>query len=85
MVSPLIGGIVMDNFGYTDGLRIFLILQVFVSLAITYVRWKLTEETVVSKTTSRRPMFSREVIFGQEKPIKVMLVVAVIGSLARGW
>jgi len=82
MVSPLIGGIVMDSFGYVEGLRIFLILQVFVSLAITYVRWKLTEETVLSKTASRRPMFSREVIFGQEKPIKVMLVVAVIGSFS---
>lgn len=82
MISPLIGGIVMDNFGYVEGLRIFLILQIFVSLAITYARWKLTEETVVSKSAARRPMFSREVIFGQEKPIKVMLVVAIIGSFS---
>ncbi|MBN1682015.1 MFS transporter [Candidatus Bathyarchaeota archaeon] len=82
MISPLIGGIVMDNFGYVDGLRMFLILQIFVSLGITYVRWRLTKETVIPATAGRKLMISKEILFGQEKPIKVMLVVAIIGSFS---
>ncbi|MBN1683696.1 MFS transporter [Candidatus Bathyarchaeota archaeon] len=83
IISPLIGGVVMDSFGYVEGLKTFLILQIFVSIFISLIRWKYTEETITTTPLKKRkPILSRELITGQTKPIQVMLLVAIISSFS---
>ena len=80
--SPLIGGWAMDTYWYVDGLRTFLIIQIGVSLLMVVVRWKFTQETMTKPVRRRGPTISKEIITGQERPIQVMLLVAIIGSFS---
>ncbi|MBN1682710.1 MFS transporter [Candidatus Bathyarchaeota archaeon] len=83
MVSPLIGGIVMDMYGYEDGLKTFLTFQIAVSLFITWIRWKYTKETIEDRPKIRkrvRPTF--EHVKEYPKTLKVMLIVGVMGSFS---
>ena len=36
--SPIIGGIIMDSFGYLEGVRIFLFVSLVVNVIVTLVR-----------------------------------------------
>ncbi len=79
--SPIIGGIIMDAYGYRRGLRLFLVFQFMVSVIMTIVRWRILKETVEVKTgTMRRPVLGSLSDF--PRPIKVMMLVAIIGSFS---
>ncbi|MCX6642007.1 MAG: MFS transporter, partial [Candidatus Bathyarchaeota archaeon] len=82
--SPLIGGICMDSWGLEQGLKIFLIMQIVVSIGISIIRYVFTKETINQKASSEasRRKFSPREIFDQPKPIQIMLWVAVIGSFS---
>ena len=83
IVSPIIGGIVMDNFGYVEGLKMFLIIQIIVSLIVTYIRYKLVkdiDDSDVSPTIKKEsPSLN---IKDYPKNLKVMLVTAILGSIS---
>lgn len=79
--SPIIGGVIMDAYGYRRGLRLFLVFQFIVSVIMTIVRWRILKETVEVKTgTVRRPVLGSLGDF--PRPIKVMMLVAIIGSFS---
>lgn len=80
--SPAVGGWVMDNYGYVEGLHTFLILQILVSLLMVAIRWRYTEETISKPTRTRRTFISKEIIADQSRPIQVMLLVAIVGSFS---
>lgn len=83
MVSPLIGGIVMDMYGYEEGLKTFLKIQIVISFFITWVRWKYTKETIEDKPkTTKRPRVSLDHVKEYPKTLKVMLVVGVLSSFS---
>jgi DHA1 family tetracycline resistance protein-like MFS transporter len=82
IVSPLIGGICMERFGYAEGLRLFLVLQVIVSFSIAMIRWKFTRETIDTKLRKNSTRFSVKEVINQPKQIQVMLIVAIIGSFS---
>ena len=84
MFSPIIGGYAIEIYGYQQGVRIFLFLQICVSLIMTVSRWYLLKETVDVKTTGKLPnlMPSKSMIDEFPHTIKVMIVVAIIGSFS---
>ncbi len=84
MISPIFGGLAIEYFGYYDGVRIFLIIQVLVSLLITFIRWRMIKETVETIPQGKRPSLIPKASMINEfpKPIKVMIVVAIIGSFS---
>ncbi|MBN1683289.1 MFS transporter [Candidatus Bathyarchaeota archaeon] len=83
IISPIVGGICMDMWGYVLGLRIFLTVQIIVSLSITYFRWRYTEETIeVKSKESIRSKFNLELITEQSRPLQIMILVAIIGSFS---
>jgi DHA1 family tetracycline resistance protein-like MFS transporter len=84
MISPVFGGLAIEKFGYYDGVRMFLVGQVLVSILVTYIRWKMIKETVVVKPQSMRPSLVPKMSMIKELPkqIKVMMVVAIIGSFS---
>ncbi|MBN1683187.1 MFS transporter [Candidatus Bathyarchaeota archaeon] len=83
IISPIIGGICMDAWGYVTGLQVFLTTQVLVNLTITLVRWKYTEETIEIKSNKvKQSRFSIGLITEQSRPLKIMFLVAIIGSFS---
>lgn len=84
MVSPLIGGYVMEAYGYRDGVRMFLAVSVVVNLLVTAMRWRILEETVDSIPKSKEmSLLPRRAIFSDlPKSIRVMSIVAIIGSFS---
>jgi len=83
IVSPIIGGICMDSWGYTQGLRVFFITQIVVSLLIALIRQRYTKETIEDRPRQvRQARFSIKLVTEQPRPIKVMLWVAMIGSFS---
>ena len=83
IISPIVGGICMDAWGYILGLRIFLIAQIIVSLAISLIRYKFTEETITTKSKeSLKSKFSVKLVTEQSRPLKIMILVAMIGSFS---
>ena len=88
--SPVIGGIIMDSFGYMEGVRIFLFVSLGVNLIVTFVRWKvITETLVITSDEKKRRSRAQEKKSLQQKvgetfdlprTIWVMVVVAVLGS-----
>lgn len=53
-LSPFIGGVVMDALGYKEGVRIFLMISLLVSIVITIVRWRVITETLVKESQPKR-------------------------------
>jgi len=83
--SPMIGGIVMDNMGYKEGAKVFLIAAAIAGVIITVVRYRIITETLVQKSKPKRQ--TRRSLLSHLKPeadfprtIKIMLVVAIVGS-----
>ena len=81
-LSPFIGGVVMDAFGYKEGVRIFLMISLLISIVITIVRWRVITETLVKESQPKRGIRSSFAVTlgGLPRTIKVMMVVAVLGS-----
>lgn len=83
IVSPIIGGICMDAWGIVNGLRVFLIANIIVSIIITLIRYKYTEETIQSKPRdSHGSKFSLKIISEISRPLKIIILVAMIGSFS---
>jgi MFS family permease len=80
--SPILGGIVMDKYGYRTGLRIFLVFQFAVSVIMTLVRLRMLEETVEVKTKVKVERPSVNTLKEFPRSIKIMMVVAIIGSFS---
>ncbi|MBN1681996.1 MFS transporter [Candidatus Bathyarchaeota archaeon] len=81
--SPTIGGIVMDNYGYEEGLKTFLILQILTSLLVTYIRWRFMKDiSDSSETIKKKDLPSLNIVKDYPKNLKVMLVVAILGSIS---
>lgn len=81
--SPIIGGMVMDRYGYVEGVKTFLSIQIAVCLIMVYIRWRFTEETLKAKVRSRRSMrLDAQMMKGFPTSIKVMMVVSVLGSIS---
>ena len=80
--SPFIGGVVMDALGYREGVRIFLIISLLVSIAITIVRWRVITETLVEESRPKEgiPSSFALTLGGLPRTIKVMMVVSILGS-----
>jgi len=87
--SPIIGGIIMDSFGYLEGVRIFLFVSLVVNVVVTLVRWRVITETLVEVSESkRRPLVQERKSFRENiketfdlpQTIWMMVVVAVLGS-----
>jgi MFS family permease len=82
IISPLIAGYIMEMYGYRDGIRIFLVASVIVNLIVTYIRWRILTETLDVNTKGKSIMPSRAMFTELPKTIKVMTVVAIIGSFS---
>jgi MFS transporter, DHA1 family, multidrug resistance protein len=81
IISPAIGGYVMDFYGYRLGLRIFLVFQIIVSGLMTLIRWKILKETIeVEKGETKKPSLGSVTNF--PRSIKIMIIVAIIGSFS---
>ena len=84
MIGPLIGGLAIEAYGYEFGVKVFLALQVVVGLVMTVVRHMILHETIESRhVDSKAPLVPTGRVF-REFPgtIKVMIVVAIIGSFS---
>jgi MFS family permease len=44
MIAPVFGGMLIDRFGIVGGMRIALVISIFLSTAIIFVQWQLREE-----------------------------------------
>jgi MFS family permease len=86
IVSPLIGGAVMDALGYKEGVKVFLFLTVIVSILVTVVRSRVITETLVddkskiAKEEKRGMRASLAEGFDLPRSMWIMVVVAVMGS-----
>lgn len=87
--SPIIGGIIMDSYGYMEGVRIFLLVSLVVNVFVTLVRWRvITETLVVESDSKRRPRVQEKKslrenmkeTFDLPQTIWMMVVVAVLSS-----
>lgn len=81
--SPLIGGVVMDRYGYYYGIRMFLVCQVVASLVMTTIRYLTIKETMEragGEGTTLRPSIQTFREF--PRPIVVMMAVSVFGSFS---
>jgi len=84
MIGPLIGGLAIEAYGYEFGVKLFLALQTAVGLIMTVVRHMILHETIESRhVDSKAPLVPTGRMF-REFPgtIKVMIVVAIIGSFS---
>ncbi len=86
MIAPVLGGLVMDAYGYEVGIKAFMVMGIFVNAFVTYARNKMLKETLVYDddvhTGRRRPGVKESLmsVFTMEKSIKVMVLVAFLGS-----
>jgi MFS family permease len=91
--SPVIGGILMDMYGYLEGVRIFLMFSIFINLIVTIVRWRVISETLTDDDIDRARQTSgkeKTGLTGQVKEkldlprtIWIMVVVAILGSIGQ--
>ncbi len=84
MIGPLIGGMAIEAYGYEFGVKLFLALQVVVGLIMTVVRHMILHETIESRhVDSKTPLVPTGKMFREfPETIKVMIVVAIIGSFS---
>ena len=81
--ATLIGGMVIDSYGYYDGIRIYLVFHVIASLFTFVIRYMTIKETIVYKSGKRPPLIPKASTFKElPRPILVMMVVSVIGSFS---
>jgi len=84
MLGPLIGGMVIETYGYEAGIKAFLVVQVAMGLVMAGVRHLILHETVEHHHQAARPPLVPKAQTFREFPetIKVMMAVAIIGSLS---
>lgn len=89
IVSPVIGGMVMDAFGYREGIKIFLTISFFATVLVTYVRWRYLTETLVRDVKPPSPRLIQQKrsvkerlssTFDLPRTVWVLVVVAILGS-----
>ncbi|HUS77186.1 MAG TPA: MFS transporter [Patescibacteria group bacterium] len=86
--GPIIGGVLMDSFGYREGVRIFLIVSLFTNIFVTFARWKILTETLdvdrapVSDAPKEKQTLKQKIgsTFELPRTIWVMVLVAILGS-----
>ena len=86
-VSPLIGGYVMDLYGYEAGIKMFMYIAILVNIIVTYSRYRMLRETLDidegGKVSSRSSMGIKDSFmsaFSLSRSVKAMVVVAFLGS-----
>ena len=83
IISPLIGGILVDTYGLYRGVRIFLMMQIGASILGIVVRYFNLQETIVHKSGKRPPIMPTAQTFrGLPRPIFIMMIVSIIGSFS---
>ena len=81
--ATLVGGFVIEKYGYYDGVRYYLILHVISSLVTFVVRYFTIKETLVHKPGKKPPLIPKaSTIKELPRPILVMMVVSIIGSFS---
>jgi MFS family permease len=87
-ISPIIGGVVMDWMGYQQGVQIFMIVDFFVALFVTYSRWRMLRETIDVDDgpgyDGRRGIGVRDnlmSVFRMDRNVKVMVLVTFLSSV----
>jgi DHA1 family multidrug resistance protein-like MFS transporter len=83
IISPLIGGVIVDTYGLYNGVRVFLLLQIGVSILGIIIRYFNLKETVVHRAGKRPSIIPTGETFKKlPRPILVMIVVSIIGSFS---
>ena len=83
IVSPLIGGILIDKYGLYRGVRMFLLMQIGASIVGIIIRYFTIKETIVYKTDKRPSLIpTAETFRGLPRPIFIMIIVSIIGSFS---
>ncbi len=83
IISPLIGGILVDTYGLYRGVRIFLMMQVGASILGIVIRYFNLQETVVHKSGKRPSILPTTETFREvPRPIFFMMIVSIIGSFS---
>jgi MFS family permease len=83
IISPLIGGVLIDQYGLYEGVRMFLMVQIGVSFFTVIVRYFTIQETVVHTSGSRPSIIpTRETFRELPRPIFIMMIVSIIGSFS---
>jgi MFS family permease len=84
--SPVIGGYLMDLFGYMMGFRIFMIISFLTTIGVTYARWKVLRETL---DIDEEPSVKEIKTLGQTlrdsvsipKNVYAMVAVSIFGAI----
>ena len=84
MLGPLMGGLAIEAYGYEFGVKLFLGLQVAVGFIMTFVRHIILHETIEGKhREGKSPLVPTGKMFSEfPDTIKVMIIVAIIGSFS---
>jgi len=86
VIAPIIGGVVMDTYGYEVGIKLFMVLSIGVNIIVTYMRHRLLKETLdVDQTgtqTRKKPSIREQIsgLFNMPRSVRVMVLVAFISS-----
>lgn len=79
---PTVGGIVMDAYGYSAGVKIFNVLTMVFVLIMLIVRMKLITETLASSHSKRSTKTTFSDALHVPRSIWAMMAVATIGGFA---
>jgi MFS family permease len=84
MLGPLIGGVAIESYGYETGIKLFVGIQVITGIIMVVVRQMILKETIESKDKVERKSLIPTTKMYHEFPdtIKVMIIVAIIGSFS---
>ncbi len=84
MLGPLMGGIAIERYGYEIGIKFFVGLQVITGLIMVVVRQIVSEgdHRVQGEGSAKKPHTVQADVHDFPETIKVMIVVAIIGSFS---
>ena len=81
--APLLGGLFVDAYGLYRGVRVFLMLQIGVSILGIIIRFFYLKETVVHRIGKRPPIIPTAQTFRElPRSIFIMIIVSIIGSFS---
>lgn len=87
-ISPIIGGLVMDQLGYEQGIQAFMILEFFINIFVTYARWRMLNETIEFEDEGdigSRPrigiMDRIKTVFTLGSTVKILVLVTFLSSV----
>lgn len=78
VVMPLLGGVVMDKFGYREGIKIFLIANILAIVVCILVKVKFIKETLNGNVRKS----SQETVFSKLKFPKTIWIMVVVSALS---